>query len=163
MSRKITTKNLNGINWDFYKGYDNDVAQNHPKDGSAGMIVFFVKKKDRIMIPQNLSHNYITIDEIPDVFIGLNKLINKYTTLNNGSASYSWHPRDGIRNRYSEAGNIGEKRIFKIEVGKISPKDAKSFVKKVQNSFKKGPTNKPIHIESSESFDRIFGDINPDL
>lgn len=38
---------------------------------------------------------------------------------------------------YNEVGNNGEKRIYKIDVGKLAPEDVEKYVKEIQELFKK--------------------------
>lgn len=129
-SKKITTKTFGEIDFHFYKGYDNDVAQNHPNDGSAGFIVFFVKLKNLSAVP-DLNHHYIVVHGIPDVFIGIKDLIREY------------------EKRYSNmvfrvvGGNL-ERRVFKIDVGNIAEGDVKDYMKKVQDQLKTKPLVNPM-------------------
>jgi len=133
-SRKITTKNFGGTDFHFYKGYDNEVAQNHPHDGSNGFVVFFVKQKNLHEVPNSLDHSYIVIHGVPDVFIGTREIIREY------EKNYSIVETQSYR---VVAGNL-ERRVFKIDVGKIADCDVADYVKKVQEQFKKAPLVNPM-------------------
>jgi len=125
-SRKIATKTFREIDFHFYKGYDNDVAQNHPSDGSAGFVVFFVKQKNLHEVP-DLNHNYIFIHGTPDVLIGTRELIREYEKRYSSVDLQS----------YRIVGGSLEKRVFKIEVADIADGDVSNYIKKVQDQLKK--------------------------
>ena len=144
-SRKITTKNFGGTDFHFYKGYDNEVAQNHPHDGSNGFVVFFVKIKNLHEVPNNLDHSYIVIHGVPDVFIGTREIIREY------EKNYSIVEAQS----YRVVGGSLEKRVFKIEVADIAEGDVADYVKKVQDKFKKTPLVNPATGQVSLKYNPI--------
>lgn len=77
----ISKQTINQIEISYYEGIDFNLINNHPKDGSKGMIIFFIhnwykevkkwQRENKINQIINNKTNYIDIDNINNSYIAI--------------------------------------------------------------------------------------------
>lgn len=77
---KLLERHVNNkqVQYSFWHGYDKDIINIHPGDGSNGMMIVFIETNDLKEVQANHNNSYVAIYEVPNGYNLWDDLIRKF-------------------------------------------------------------------------------------